>query len=392
MTVSALNNYVANLFLTDENLQFVMVQGELSNFKRYPSGHCYFSVKDSESVLKCVMFAGFANKLKTLPKNGEEIIVAGCVELYERNGEYQLKAFNMLPVGAGELQTKQEQLKDKLEHLGMFRRKRPLPFLPKKIGVITSTAGSAVKDILNILERRYGIGEVVLFNALVQGSGAEESIAQAINKANTTDCDVLIIGRGGGSKEDLAVFDTEKVAFAIFNSDIPTISAVGHETDFSIADMVADLRAPTPSAAAELVAPSVESLKDIIARFEVMLNAFSPNKQIEKTEMILNNYIERLTFLIKNKISVLENRLAVIPHNLEYALNNKFSDIENNLEKCVIKLEALNPLKVLKKGYSVVYKNEKVVSNISELNTSDIIKIQMQNGCVTATVGEKYEV
>jgi exodeoxyribonuclease VII large subunit len=391
LSVSALNNYVANLLFDDENLQFVMVQGEISNFKRYPSGHCYFSVKDEGSVLKCVIFAGFANKLKIVPQNGDLAVVAGSVEIYERNGEYQMKAINILPAGVGELQTKQTALKDKLQNLGMFDRKRPIPPFPKKIGVVTSVAGAAVRDIINVLERRYPICELLLFNSLVQGDGAGESIAKAIESANKTDCDVLIVGRGGGSKEDLSAFDTEKVAFAIYNSDIPIISAVGHETDFSIADMVADLRAPTPSAAAELCAPGLDTVLNIISRYEALLEAFSPSKQIEKYEIKLGDFQRQLQFFTERKIAVSESKIESFCEKSQNIIKNKIMIFENKLEKYAEKLQVLNPLQVLTRGFAVVYKDNEIITDIKKLKENDTVNLKLQNGNVIANIKEIYE-
>ena len=254
ITVTQINRYIGSILKNDRNIQGIMVRGEISNYvKHFRSGHVYFTLKDSESAIKAVMFANSAARLKFAPEDGMAVIVSGSIGVYERDGAYQLYVNDIIPEGAGAQGAALEQLKRKLQKEGIFdtAHKRPIPAMPKKIGAVTSLSGAAVRDIINVLSRRYPLGEVYAVNALVQGEGAPESVCRGILRAEAAGCDVIIVGRGGGSSEDLSAFNTEKVAYAIYNCKVPVISAVGHETDFTIADLAADLRAPTPSAAAE---------------------------------------------------------------------------------------------------------------------------------------------
>ena len=261
LSVTQLNNYVKSIIEQDENLYNVFVIGEISNFvDHYRSGHLYMSIKDNQSVISAVMFAGNASKLKFKPQNGMSVIIRGRVSLYERDGKYQLYIDDMQPDGVGTLALAFEQLKEKLSKIGLFDsdHKKSIPRFPSKIGVISSPTGAAVQDILNVLERRYPVAEIVFAGVQVQGESAASTVCNALRKMNQTDVDVIIIARGGGSAEDLWPFNDEKLAFEIYNSKIPVISGVGHETDFTICDFVADLRAPTPSAAAELATPDIK--------------------------------------------------------------------------------------------------------------------------------------
>lgn len=266
LTVTQINKYIGFKIKGDKNIQGIMVKGEISNFVRHYSGHCYFTLKDKESSIKAVMFSSAASKLKFNPEDGMSVIVSGSVSVYERDGIYQIYVTDIQPEGVGAVSVALEQLKKKLAKEGIFdmSHKRQLPLMPKKIGAVTSLSGAAVRDIINVLSRRYPIGKLYAVNTIVQGEEAPDSICKGILRAEAAGCDLIIVGRGGGSLEDLSAFNTEKVAYAIYNCKVPVISAVGHETDFTIADMAADLRAPTPSAAAELAVPSAENLKERI--------------------------------------------------------------------------------------------------------------------------------
>ena len=271
ITVTQVNRYIASKLKSDRVLQGIMVKGEISNFVRhYKSGHCYFSLKDGESTLKAVMFASAAVRLKFQPEDGMAVVAAGSISAYERDGVYQLYVNDIIPEGAGKESVALEQLKKKLASEGIFAQehKRSLPYMPKKIGVVTSLSGAAVQDIINVLTRRYPLCEIYAVDCLVQGETAPLSICQGILKAESADCDVVIVGRGGGSSEDLSAFNTEAVARAVYGCKVPVISAVGHEVDFSLADLAADMRAPTPSAAAELAAPDILQLAETVSAME----------------------------------------------------------------------------------------------------------------------------
>ena len=318
LTVTQLNRYISLKIKDDAKLRGILLKGEISNFTAHRSGHFYFTLKDSESAVKAVMFRSHAEKVKFMPKDGMSVIVMGSVSVFERDGVYQIYVTDIQPDGVGAQSIAIEQLKEKLSRLGVFdeAHKRPLPPIPKKIGVVTSATGAALQDIINILSRRYPIGELCVFPAIVQGENAPDSICRGIIAAGKADCDVLIVGRGGGSLEDLSAFNTEKVAMCIYNSSIPVVSAVGHETDFTISDLAADMRAPTPSAAAELCTPSAEQLMENVSfqlnrvrnyalrnvaekqsRFERIssrLSVFSPQYRLEKNDKELNALISRM--------------------------------------------------------------------------------------------------
>ena len=329
LSVSQLNFYIKSLFDSDSKLNDLLIQGEISNFTdHYKSGHLYFSLKDENSVVKAVMFSGNTKRLRFMPENGMKVIVRAKASLYEVSGQYQLYVEDMQPDGIGALSLAFEQLKDKLKKEGLFNTsiKKTIPKYPKKIGVVTSDTGAAIKDIENILSRRYPIAEVILCPVLVQGEEAPRQIVDAIQRFNLIKaCDVMIVGRGGGSIEDLWAFNDERLARAIYESEIPIISAVGHETDFTISDFVADLRAPTPSAAAELAVPNIN---DIYA--EIDSYVLSLNKEIT---YILENYKTDLSILSntlknKNPEKIIEEkrlRLDIIYSELLKAFNNKLS-------------------------------------------------------------------
>ena len=393
ITVTQINKYISFRLKGDKNLQGIMVKGEISNFvHHYRSGHMYFTLKDAESSIKAVMFASAASRLKFTPEDGMAVVVSGSISVYERDGAYQLYVNDILPEGAGKAGAALEQLKKKLSAAGLFDQahKRPLPWLPKKIGAVTSLSGAAVRDIINVLSRRYPIGEIYAVNALVQGEGAPDSICRGILRAESAGCDVIIVGRGGGSAEDLGAFNTEKVAYAIYNCKVPVISAVGHETDFTIADLVADMRAPTPSAAAELSAPSAESLLEMTDKYE---------QRIEKSALAALGRAEDRYSAISARLTAQspENRLRLTAQRID-SLEKRCSDsferycerLDHKLSEHIAKLDSLSPLKVLSRGYSLVYKGEELLNSAEKLEKGDILSIRFGSGGANAEVTEKW--
>lgn len=392
LTVTQLNMYVKSLLESNQNLSDIYISGEISNFtNHYKSGHLYMSIKDETGVIKAVMFRQYASKLQFAPKDGMKVIVRGRVSLYERDGTYQLYIVAMKQSGLGELQLKYEQLKEKLLKEGMFSPefKKTLPTIPSKVAVITSPTGAAVQDILNILKRRFPSVTVVMCPVQVQGELAAPQLIEAVNEVNRKKCaDVIIIGRGGGSIEDLWAFNDENLARAIFASKIPVISAVGHETDFTICDYVADKRAPTPSAAAELAVPDRSELKIRIDRYRVNLRtALKRNYQqnLLKLQSIMNKQcMKNPLFYITLKgqtVDLLENRL-------NKAYEKTLS--KNNAEflKIASKLNSLSPTNVLLRGYSVVYKDSKIISSKDDLAIGDRVEINFSDGKRTAEISK----
>ncbi len=390
LSVKQLNSYVKSLLEGDVHLSSLYLKGEISNFKNhYQSGHLYFSLKDGDAVIKAVMFRTSASYLKFIPEDGMSVICRGRVSLYERDGSYQFYAEEMIPDGIGDLAVAFEQIKERLKKLGYFdaAHKKPIPKFPRKIAVITSKTGAAVRDILNILERRYPVCEVTLFPTLVQGENAAESLASAVISAQEGDFDTIIIGRGGGSIEDLWAFNDENLAKTIYDSKIPVISAVGHETDFTICDFVADLRAPTPSAAAELAVPDINELKQN-----------------------LDGLYERIYFAYNSIISAYSNRLSHIKNSVIYKNDVFFERNKYNLEKCetaiinayrkqndeflsrfrelVARLDALSPLSILYRGYGVVTKENSVITDSSDLSVGDLIDVKFAKGAAKCNVSQ----
>lgn len=389
LTVTQINRYISFRLKEDKNIQGIMVKGEISNFtEHYRSGHLYFTLKDKESALKAVMFASAASRLKFRPEDGMSVIVSGSISVYERDGVYQLYVNDIQPDGAGAVSVALEQLKAKLAKEGIFEtsHKRPLPVMPKKIGAVTSLSGAAVRDIVNVLSRRYPIGELYAVNALVQGENAPDSICRGILKAESVGCDVIIVGRGGGSSEDLSAFNTEKVAYAIYNCKVPVISAVGHETDFTIADLAADMRAPTPSAAAELAAPSVQQLSEKLEMLEKRIknSAIGASDKAKDRYTALNS---RLTAQSPdNRLRLAGERLSSLEKRTELAFEKYTSKLDLLLCDKISRLEALSPLKVLSRGYSLVYRENKLINNADELKSGDKIKICFGNGEADAEI------
>lgn len=388
LSVTQINRYISFKFEDDKKLSGVMIKGEISNFTAHRSGHFYFTLKDKESSIKAVMFKSHAVNVKFMPENGMNVIAMGNISVFERDGIYQVYVTDIVPDGIGSVYVASEQLKAKLQKEGIFDQsaKRPIPQMPVKIGVVTSKTGAALQDIINILSRRYPIGELVLVPALVQGEGAADSISKALIQAGKFDCDVIILARGGGSLEDLTPFNTEKVAYAVYNSSVPIISAVGHETDVTIADLAADLRAPTPSAAAEVVSVSKEQLNGNLNYYNEKLKNLIRIK-LNNAEASLERLTERLIrfspqFKIENNIRKFDD----LQKRLDFAFIKIISDYENKYISRISQMEALSPIKVLKRGYSLIYKNSNIISNISKLECGDIIEIKMSDGTVKAKI------
>ena len=399
LSITQLNTYIKSKFDGDEWLTNVFVSGEISNFtNHYKSGHLYLSLKDDKCLVKAVMFARNARRLRFMPQDGMKVIVRGRVSVYEASGQYQLYIDDMQPDGLGALNLAFEQLKAKLQSEGLFseERKKAIPKFPKRIGVITSPTGAAVHDIITILSRRYPLAEVVFCPVLVQGEGAAPQIIDAIKRFNRIKCaDVIIMGRGGGSLEDLWPFNEETVARAVSASDIPIISAVGHETDFTICDFTADLRAPTPSAAAELAVPDINELKYSISYSESLLKKIMAEKVLE-CKKTLNELTK--SYSLKNPLNLIEMeriRTDRITERLSNGMQNKKSDTKAQLISLSGKLNALSPLSTLSRGYGIVYdKNENVISSVSKLQKDDEVSVFLSDGrvnCVIESLEDKNE-
>ena len=395
-SVTQLNEYVKALIDSDEVLQAVAVCGEISNFKNhYATGHLYFTLKDEKSLIKCVMFARDASRLRFEPQNGMTVNVWGRVSVFPRDGAYQLYAGFMSPLGIGDKHASFEMLKAKLLEEGLFDpdKKKPLPTYPRRIGIVTSPTGAAIRDMVNILGRRWPIAELELYPALVQGMSAPMSLCDGIEYFNQkNNVDVIIIGRGGGSGEDLDAFNSEMLARVIFSSKIPVVSAVGHETDTSISDYVADLRAPTPSAAAELVVPN---MRDYSHKLAALLGSAGGilEKDIENKEKLLGS-IARSRVLTRpiSHIELREDELAFLGQRLDSVYRGIVSEKESVFGKSLAKINALNPLAVLSRGYSIVQKNGTVAASVVDLKVGDSVSVRFADGEIDATVtgSKKY--
>ncbi|WP_264738514.1 exodeoxyribonuclease VII large subunit [Cytobacillus firmus] len=440
LTVNALTKYIKRKFDADPHLQNILVKGEISNFKQHSSGHMYFTLKDEKARILAVMFAGNAKTMKFRPENGMKVLVRGAISVYESSGQYQIYVQEMQPDGIGELYLAYEQLKEKLEKEGFFSpaHKKDIPRYPRTVAVITSPTGAAIRDILTTLKRRYPIANIHIYPALVQGNQAAPSIVKAITEANSSgDADVLIIGRGGGSIEELWAFNEEAVARAIFKSEIPIISAVGHETDFTIADFVADLRAPTPTGAAEMAVPHIDDLTERLfnrqsrliraMREQVALQnerllrvqksyAFRyPQKlyeqkmeQLDKVTEQLMRGSRRLHDLKLEQAETLQKRL-VRSHpgqlkdqakekndRLYKLLNRTMANIlaakEKDFSRVISTLEALSPLKIMDRGYSLAYtEKETLIKTVSQVKADDMIKLKVSDGTIECKVTDIEE-
>ncbi len=383
ITVTELNAYVKERFEEDEYLNNVLVKGEISNFKHHYTGHMYFTLKDENSLIKCVMFKTYTSHLDFVPKDGMKVMVLGTVSVFERDGVYQIYAKALKQEGIGDLHAEYEKLKAKLEQEGLFNKehKKAIPVMPKCIGVLTSNTGAVIRDIINVSTRRNPNVYIKLLPVPVQGQGAAEKIAEAIQIMNKEKlADVLIVARGGGSLEDLWPFNEEIVARAIYNSEIPVISAVGHETDFTIADFVSDLRAPTPSAAAELAVPNCSEIQLKLKTYENRLK----NSLYKKVEVMKLRYEKCMKSKAYTSPLQKINEYYMLIDKNEKALENKIQVILKEKKAYMIewisKLDALSPLKTLSRGYSIVQKDNKMVKTVKELKQGDNIKLRLTDG------------
>lgn len=389
ISVSDLNKYVKDKVASDEFLKSVFVRGEISNFKHHYTGHMYFTLKDDKSLIKCIMFKSSTLTLNFVPKDGMKVNVLGSVAVFERDGVYQIYCKAMQEDGVGDLYAKFKELKDRLEAEGLFENshKKKIPMMPKIIGVLTSNTGAVIRDIINVSTRRNPNCYIRLFPVPVQGPGAAEKIADSIKFMNEKKlADVLILARGGGSLEDLWPFNEEIVARAIYDSELPIISAVGHETDFTIADFVADLRAPTPSAAAELAVADVFDLQDRIELYKNRLQILLRKKvelQRARYEKCMNSIVFRdPLYIVQDKYVNVEPCVK----NLEKIIVSKMKDYKLKTVEKIAMLDAMSPLKTLARGYSVVEKDNSVVKSVKDVNKDDIINIRLNDGNVDAKI------
>lgn len=390
LSVSQINFYIKSIIENDGSLQFVLVTGEISNLTVHQrSGHIYLSLKDRNSVISAVMFAGNARRLKFRLENGMKVICRGRISVYEPSGRYQLYIEDMQPDGVGALALAFEQLKSDLEKKGLFdpAHKKPLPKFPKTIGVITSPTGAAVQDITNIIRRRFPSADIVLAPVLVQGESAPEQLVRAVNKFSASKiADVVIIGRGGGSAEDLWAFNDEQLAYAVYNCETPIISGVGHETDFTICDFVADVRASTPSAAAELAVPDRQELMSYYFKQKQYISAMLDRK-IKTAQLRLENQQRRMSASSpKLKAEQLEKQLSAKSEKLKRFMNIYISNKENKLIAAKGKLDGLNPLNVLNRGYAIAEKDEKIITSSKQLKDGDDFTVVLSDGKINAKV------
>lgn len=383
VTVTQLNKYLKDRFDEDENLNAILVKGEISNFKNHYTGHLYFTLKDENSLIKCIMFKSYAEKLNFKPKDGMKVMVFGTVSVFERDGVYQIYAKTMMEDGIGDLHEQFEQLKAKLEKEGLFEQshKKIIPLYPNVIGVLTSQTGAVIRDIINVSTRRNPNVYIRLLPVPVQGPGAAEQIADKIRIMNEKKlADVLIIGRGGGSLEDLWPFNEEIVARAIYDSEIPIISAVGHETDFTIADFVADLRAPTPSAAAELAVPDIFEVKQKIINYQDR-SKLALKKKIEIMKLRFEKIMKSRIFTDPMR-KVMDNSIILDDYmkRLENAMKEIKTEKKNKYTELVTKLDSISPLKTLIRGYSLTEKDGKIIKRATQIDKGDIITIKFSDG------------
>ncbi len=437
MKISDLNTYIKNIFDENPYLKKVYLRGEISNFKNHTRGHLYFTLKDDNSRISAVMFYSSAMTLKFSPEDGMNVLVEGRISCYPAQGTYQIYVDKMEPDGLGNLYIEFEKLKKKLSEEGLFNpeHKKPIPRIPKRIGIITAPTGAAIKDILSTIKRRFPICETILFSSLVQGENAAPDIVKQIKEADSGkyDLDILIVGRGGGSIEDLWAFNEEIVARAIFEARVPIISAVGHEIDFTIADFVSDMRAPTPTGAAEMAVPTISEINNMLNSYEIRLSEFTSNllhkaklrlegitssyilknplSLYEIKEQRLDNIIDTLNNFIAKKID--NNKLVLDKLRSSYVLKNPMSLFEvkkeklefnektlySNIKNIILKneheykmlintLKLVNPLGILEKGYSLVTKDNELIKDSSNLKENDIVNIRLHKGNVTASIRE----
>lgn len=413
ITVTQLTKYIKYRIDNYQNLSHVFLKGEISNFKAHTRGHLYFTLKDENTRINAIMFSSNASKLKINPIDGMKVLVTGKISVYESTGSYQIYVDSMEEDGLGNLYVAFEELKKKLGNEGLFdeSRKKKIPKMPKKIGIITAPTGAAIKDILSTLKRRWPLCETILFPSLVQGKEAAPDIVRNIEKTKEFDLDVLIIGRGGGSIEDLWCFNEESVARAVYALDVPVISAVGHEIDFTICDFVADLRAPTPTGAAEMAVPNINDVLNFLKQLEIrILNSMQVILNVKKEELkkLENSYVlknpmaiyeikeqkfdnvfEKLLNLYKEIISDKKNKMVLIENNLDKGINSYFDKKKNNYLNLIDKLEILNPLLTIKRGYSITKKDKKIVTSVNDIKLNDKLDVELKDGSIKVEVIEK---
>lgn len=389
ISVTDLNKYIKDKVASDEYLNNVLVKGEISNFKHHYTGHLYFTLKDDNSLIKCIMFKSFTTNLKFNPKDGMKVMVFGTVSVFERDGVYQIYCKAMQEEGMGSLYKAYEELKKKLEIEGLFsmEHKKKLPFMPRIVGVLTSQTGSVIRDIINVSTRRNPNVYIRLFPVPVQGEGAGEKIVDAIKFMNDKKlADVLILARGGGSLEDLWPFNEEIVARAIYESNIPIISAVGHETDFSISDFVADLRAPTPSAAAELAVADTSELSLKLENYKTRYK-LALKKKVELMRLQYEKCMARRVF--KEPLQEINERiirLDMIVKNIQNCIINKYKDSKNEMVKAISKLDTLSPLKTLTRGYVITQKEGKIIKSVNDIVKDDEVELRFIDGTKNAKI------
>lgn len=410
LTVTDINNYIKNIVDGDFFLSNVTLKGEISNLKFHTRGHLYFSLKDENSKINAVMFNYKNLGLNFIPKDGMNVIVKGKVSVFTTGGSYQITVSNMKEDGIGNLYILFEELKRRLEREGLFspEHKKKLPRIPKKVGVITASTGAAVKDIISTINRRFPLTEIILFPTLVQGVGAKENIVKMINEANESDVDVIILGRGGGSIEDLWAFNEEIVARAIYNSNKPIVSAVGHEIDFTISDFVSDMRAPTPTGAAELVVPSkveiqsylndykgriisvinkkIKSYTDTFSKLKSTYILKNPISMYEIDEQKLDNMLEKLGSIMTYKLEREKSKLNNLSKMISPNMLNRLDKEKIKLENIETKLKLLNPENILKKGYSLTLVEGKIVKSINSVKKGSIIDTKFSDGIIKSEV------
>ncbi len=411
ITVTQLTRYIKYKIDNDVNLGEVFLKGEISNFKAHSRGHFYFTLKDDNSRINAIMFASSTKNIKFVPQDGMKVMVTGKISVFEATGQYQIYVNEMLEDGLGNLYIAFEQLKKKLEEEGLFdpSKKKKIPKIPKRIGVVTAPTGAAIKDIISTIKRRWPLTEVYLFPALVQGEDAKEDIVRQIKRAEEFNLDTLIVGRGGGSIEDLWAFNEEIVARAIYECSIPVISAVGHEVDFTISDFVADLRAPTPTGAAEMAVPQVSDVENYLKQLDIRLNKVinnmvsnyrdrlnsitsrnifkNPMMIYQTKEMIFDSLIERLKHSTINLVNVKSKKLIELKSS--YILRSPYKILDTKANKylnLVSKLETLSPLLTLQRGYTMTKKDGKVISSSKNIKKGDSIEVNFKDGKVDAEV------
>ena len=411
ITVTQLTRYIKYKIDTDVNLNEVFLKGEISNFKAHSRGHYYFTLKDEGSRINAIMFASSTKGIKFIPQDGMKVLVTGKISVFEANGAYQIYVNDMLEDGVGNLYIAFEQLKKKLEQEGLFDPsiKKKIPKIPSRVGVVTAPTGAAIKDIISTIKRRWPLVEILLFPSLVQGENAAEDIVKQIKRAEDYELDTLIVGRGGGSIEDLWPFNEEIVARAIYECSIPTISAVGHEIDFTISDFVADLRAPTPTGAAELAVPAISDITNYLNQLKIRLNKSMQNKiDIQKQklseitsryiftnpismyqtkEMVFDSLIDRLKYATTNLVTKKEKKYLELKNS--YIFKTPFQLIDKKANKylqIVSKLETLSPLETIKRGYTMTKKDDKVITSSKKIKKGDHLEINFSDGSIEAEV------